>query len=113
LKSYIQDLESPEEIAARRGYPLDLVRDIARKVDRNEYKRQQAAVGLKITSKAFGIGRKFPIAQAFQAGSAHPAPPARVALPESLGASGSVGATGAVGAGLVYPDEGRAPPGKP
>jgi NAD+ synthase/NAD+ synthase (glutamine-hydrolysing) len=74
LKSYIQDLESPEEIAANRGLPLDLVRDIARKVDRNEYKRQQAAVGLKITSKAFGIGRKVPIAQAFQAGSAHRAP---------------------------------------
>jgi NAD+ synthase/NAD+ synthase (glutamine-hydrolysing) len=74
LKSYIQDFESPEEIAARRGFPLELVREIARKVDRNEYKRQQAAVGLKITSKAFGIGRKFPIAQAFQAGSAHRVP---------------------------------------
>ena len=72
LKFYLQDLESPEEIAANHGLPLDLVRDIARRVDRSEYKRQQAAVGLKITSKAFGIGRKVPIAQAFQAGSAHP-----------------------------------------
>ena len=35
------------------------------KVDRNEYKRQQAAPGLKVTTKAFGIGRRFPIAQRF------------------------------------------------
>ena len=35
------------------------------KVDRNEYKRQQAAPGLKVTSKAFGIGRRFPIAQRY------------------------------------------------
>jgi hypothetical protein len=34
-------------------------------VDRNEYKRQQAAPGLKVTSKAFGIGRRFPIAQRY------------------------------------------------
>jgi len=44
-----------------------MVEDIAMKVDRNEYKRQQAAMGLKITSKAFGIGRRFPVAQAFRA----------------------------------------------
>ena len=47
------------------GLPLDLVRDIANKVDRNEYKRQQAAPGLKVTTKAFGMGRRFPIAQRF------------------------------------------------
>ena len=41
-------------------------RGIARKVDLNEYKRQQAAPGLKVTSKAFGIGRRFPIAQRFK-----------------------------------------------
>ena len=45
--------------------PLELVRDIVNKVDRNEYKRQQAAPGLKVTTKAFGIGRRFPIAQRF------------------------------------------------
>ena len=39
--------------------------DIVNKVDRNEYKRQQAAPGLKVTSKAFGIGRRFPIAQKY------------------------------------------------
>ncbi len=67
LRSYIEDLESPEEIAQNLGYSIHLVRDVVRRVDRNEYKRQQAAVGLKITSKAFGIGRKLPIAQAFTA----------------------------------------------
>ena len=47
------------------GLALELVKDVARKVDRNEYKRQQAAPGLKVTSKAFGIGRRFPIAQRY------------------------------------------------
>jgi NAD+ synthase/NAD+ synthase (glutamine-hydrolysing) len=66
LKGYVERLESPAEIAARENLPLDLVRGIARKVDLNEYKRQQAAPGLKLTSKAFGIGRRFPIAQRYQ-----------------------------------------------
>ena len=47
------------------GLPLETVVDIVNKVDRNEYKRQQAAPGLKVTSKAFGIGRRFPIAQRY------------------------------------------------
>src|ERR1700676_503455 len=63
LKAYIEDLQSPQEIADRCGYDLKLVRDIALLVDRNEYKRKQAAPGLKITSRAFGFGRPFPIAQ--------------------------------------------------
>jgi NAD+ synthase (glutamine-hydrolysing) len=66
LKSYIEDLLSPEEIAARFGYDLPLVRGIAIKVDRNEYKRKQAAPGLKLTSRAFGFGRPFPLAQKFE-----------------------------------------------
>jgi NAD+ synthetase len=65
LKAYVEDLQSPEEIADLHGFPLDLVRDIARRVDRNEYKRKQAAPGLKITSKAFSVGRRFPIANRF------------------------------------------------
>ena len=65
LKAYVEDLRSPEEIADQYGFPLDLVRDIARRVDRNEYKRKQAAPGLKITSKAFSVGRRFPIANRF------------------------------------------------
>jgi NAD+ synthetase len=65
LKAYIEEVKSPEEIAAENGFHVDLVRSIARKVDRNEYKRRQAPPGLKITSRAFGLGRPFPIVQKF------------------------------------------------
>ena len=65
LKSYIEDLKSPQEIADHYGFDLKLVRNIALLVDRNEYKRKQAAPGLKVTSRAFGFGRPFPIAQKF------------------------------------------------
>jgi len=73
LRDYVEELMSPEEIAEKEKLPLKMVEEIALRVERNEYKRQQSAVGLKITSKAFGIGRKFPIAQAF-----HPKSRARV-----------------------------------
>ncbi|HUS07014.1 MAG TPA: NAD+ synthase [Bryobacteraceae bacterium] len=65
LKGYIEDYQSPQQIAHAIQVPVELVRDIINKVDRNEYKRQQAAPGLKVTTKAFGIGRRFPIAQRF------------------------------------------------
>ncbi len=65
LKAYIEEMKSPAEIAAGLGQPLDLVRGIINRVDRNEYKRQQAAPGLKVTTKAFGMGRRYPIAQRF------------------------------------------------
>src|SRR5258708_1100778 len=65
LKAYIEDLRDPREIADHYGFDLKMVRDISLLVDRNEYKRKQAAPGLKITSRAFGFGRPFPIAQKF------------------------------------------------
>ena len=65
LKAYIEDLRNPQEIADKYGFELKLVREIALLVDRSEYKRKQAAPGLKITSRAFGFGRPFPIAQRF------------------------------------------------
>jgi NAD+ synthase (glutamine-hydrolysing) len=65
LKAYIEDLHSPQEIADHYGFDLALVREVALRVDRNEYKRKQAPPGLKITSRAFGFGRPFPIAQRF------------------------------------------------
>jgi NAD+ synthase (glutamine-hydrolysing) len=65
LRAYVEDYRGPQEIARELGFPLDQVRDVIMKVDRNEYKRQQAAPGLKVTSKAFGIGRRFPIAQKY------------------------------------------------
>ncbi len=65
LKAYVEDLRSPEEIARHYGFPLELVRGVAGQVDRNEYKRKQAPPGLKVTSKAFSVGRRFPLAQKF------------------------------------------------
>jgi NAD+ synthase (glutamine-hydrolysing) len=65
LEAYIERYRTPRQIAESMGLPVELVQDIVNKVDRNEYKRQQAAPGLKVTTKAFGIGRRFPIAQRF------------------------------------------------
>jgi NAD+ synthase/NAD+ synthase (glutamine-hydrolysing) len=65
LRAYVEDYQAPQQIAKDLGLPLEAVADIVNKVDRNEYKRQQAAPGLKVTSKAFGIGRRFPIAQKY------------------------------------------------
>jgi NAD+ synthase/NAD+ synthase (glutamine-hydrolysing) len=65
LDGYIEETLAPSEIASRYQLPIELVRSVINKVDRNEYKRQQAAPGLKVTTKAFGIGRRFPIAQRF------------------------------------------------
>ena len=66
LRGYIEEMRTPREIAERVGAPLETVESIARKVDLNEYKRQQAAPGLRVTSKAFGMGRRFPIAQRYR-----------------------------------------------
>ena len=63
LKAYVEDLRSPEEIADDTAYSLSLVRSITRLVDGAEFKRKQAPPGLKVTSKAFSVGRRFPIAQ--------------------------------------------------
>lgn len=60
LKFYIEDLLGPDEIV-KKGFNKDIVADIIRRVDRNEYKRRQAPPGLKVTSKAFSAGRKYPI----------------------------------------------------
>ena len=66
LEAYVEHNRAPREIAASLKLPLERVLDIVHKVDRNEYKRQQAAPGLKVTTKAFGVGRRMPIAQRFQ-----------------------------------------------
>jgi len=62
LEDYVEDSRAPERIAADRGINIETVRRVIRLVDRAEYKRQQAAPGLKISPKAFGYGRRFPIA---------------------------------------------------
>jgi NAD+ synthetase len=62
LEDYVEESHTAEWIAGQRGYDLALVSKVIRMVDRSEYKRQQAAPGLKISAKAFGYGRRFPIA---------------------------------------------------
>jgi NAD+ synthetase len=61
LRLYVEEERSIEDIASR-GFSEALVRDVAGKVDANEYKRKQAAIGLRVTSRAFGTGRRMPIA---------------------------------------------------
>jgi len=64
LELYVEHHLSPDEIISR-GYEEATVRWIQRRVDLNEWKRQQAAPGLRVTTKAFGIGRRMPIVQRF------------------------------------------------
>ena len=61
LEAYVEHNRSVSEIV-QQGFDPATVRDVVRLIDRNEYKRRQSAPGLKITSKAFGVGRRFPIA---------------------------------------------------
>jgi NAD+ synthase (glutamine-hydrolysing) len=62
LEAYVERYETPESIAAANGFSIELVQQVVRLVERSEYKRQQAAPVLKVTSKSFGMGRRFPIA---------------------------------------------------
>jgi NAD+ synthetase len=66
LEDYIEEMRTAEEIATRHHFDIDLVKRVVGMVDRNEYKRQQAAPGLKISEKAFGYGRRFPIAAKYE-----------------------------------------------
>ena len=62
LEDFVEESCSAEQIARVHSFDLDLVRRVIRMVERSEYKRQQAAPGIKISAKAFGYGRRFPIA---------------------------------------------------
>lgn len=64
LKGYIEDFKGAGELV-QAGFDKMIVEDVICRVDRNEYKRHQAAPGLKVTSKAFGYGRRFPLAQRY------------------------------------------------
>jgi NAD+ synthase (glutamine-hydrolysing) len=68
LHLYIDENCPPDEIV-REGFDPVTVRWVVKTVDRNEYKRRQAAPGLKVTQKAFGMGRRMPIAARYQDGS--------------------------------------------
>ena len=62
LEDYVEESHDAEQIVRERGLDAELVRRVIRMIERSEYKRQQAAPGIKISPKAFGYGRRFPIA---------------------------------------------------
>ena len=66
LRAYIEEHQCADEIVRRFGFDPALVRDIVRRVNSAEYKRQQAAPALKVTAKAFGMGRRYPIANRYR-----------------------------------------------
>ncbi len=65
LELYLEKNCSPSEIVAE-GYDEETVKQVVRMVDVSEYKRRQAAAGLRITSNAFGVGRRMPMARGFE-----------------------------------------------
>ena len=67
LEMYVRDERSHDDIVAA-GFDPATVARVVRMVDRSEYKRQQAAPGLKVTGRAFGFGRRMPIAQRYEPG---------------------------------------------
>ncbi len=67
LSAYLEDNLSIKEIVAM-GFDEEIVRDVVRRVRINEYKRKQAPVGLKVTTKAFGYGRRYPTAERYLEG---------------------------------------------
>ncbi len=65
LNEYVVNLQSASDIV-KLGFDEATVKRVIRMIDINEYKRRQAAPGLKVTSKAFGVGRRFPVAQRYR-----------------------------------------------
>ncbi|MGE5196746.1 MAG: NAD(+) synthase, partial [Anaerolineae bacterium] len=63
LQSYVEDYLSPEEIAKKHHLPIELVLDLVHRIHRAEYKRRQAAPGIRVSKKAFRVGRRYPIVQ--------------------------------------------------
>ncbi len=63
VERHIEKHQSADRIIEETGFDPEIVKRICSLIDRNEYKRQQMATGLRITSKAFGTGRRMPIAQ--------------------------------------------------
>jgi NAD+ synthase (glutamine-hydrolysing) len=66
LRHYVVDELDPKMLLAE-GLAPEVVRDVLNKITFSEYKRRQAAPGLKVSSRAFGMGRRVPIAQGFRA----------------------------------------------
>jgi NH3-dependent NAD+ synthetase len=65
LEAYVVESRSVDEII-KSGFDAPTVRHVVRLIEMSEYKRRQAAPGLKVTTKAFGIGRRVPVAQRYR-----------------------------------------------
>ncbi len=63
LKEYVEDYLTPKEIARRNDIPLELVTYLVHGIHKAEYKRQQAAIGIRVSKKSFKAGRRYPIVQ--------------------------------------------------
>ncbi|VAW49829.1 NAD synthetase / Glutamine amidotransferase chain of NAD synthetase [hydrothermal vent metagenome] len=65
IKAYVKQDKTPEQICATLGFSEAVVRRVIKMIDRNEYKRRQAAPGVKITHRAFGRDRRYPITSGY------------------------------------------------
>lgn len=63
LQAYVEDYLSPQEISKKYNFPIELVIDLVRRIHRAEYKRRQAPPGIRVSKKAFRVGRRYPIVQ--------------------------------------------------
>ncbi len=63
LQAYVEEFHAPEEIAEKQKLPLDLILDLIHRIHLAEYKRRQAAPGIRVSKKAFRVGRRYPIVQ--------------------------------------------------
>ncbi len=68
LKAYIEDLKGLDELI-KMGFEKKLVEDVILRIEKNEYKRHQSPPGLKVTSRSFGYGRRYPLAQRYTPGT--------------------------------------------
>ncbi|MFC1744060.1 NAD+ synthase [Candidatus Riflebacteria bacterium] len=68
LKDYLEEHKNPEQIAKKNAFAPELVSDIIKKIHKNEFKRRQAPLGLRVSKKAFNIGRRFPIVHKWHPG---------------------------------------------
>lgn len=65
IHEYVEERKTMDEIVGL-GFDAEVVKDVINRIDRNEYKRKQAAPGIKLTTRAFGVGWRMPIAQRFR-----------------------------------------------
>jgi len=63
LQGYVEDYLSPEEISQKHSIPIEIVVDLIRRIHRAEYKRRQAPPSIRVSKKAFRVGRQYPIVQ--------------------------------------------------